>query len=85
MHKALGRLPVTAEDLVRSWTASCEICCVESSFGNSIFPEHFEFYRQYLSANASYSIIFVFLSPYKQKKKRSRETSKHSSAVCYGF
>jgi len=43
MTMALRRLPVTAEELVRSWTAPCEIGYVETSTENGIFPEYFQF------------------------------------------
>jgi len=43
MAMALRRLPVTADDLVRSWTTPCEIGYVETSTENEIFPEYFEF------------------------------------------
>jgi hypothetical protein len=44
MAMALRRLPVTAEDLVRSWTSPRENGYVETSTENGRFPEYFEFF-----------------------------------------
>jgi len=61
MAMTLRTLSVTAEDLVPSWTAPCEIGFVETIIENGIFLSILNFPRQYHSNNAPHEIVFVFL------------------------
>ena len=76
MAVALRHLPVTAEVLVRYWTAPCEIGYVETSTENGIFLSTLNFLRQYHSTNVPHAIVFVFLYCYKQDKRAGELPSK---------
>jgi hypothetical protein len=84
MAVVLRLMPVTAEDLVRSWTAPCETGYVETSIENGIFLSTLNVPRRYHSTNAPNEIVFVFLYCYKQDKQPGNFQAKQSCLLCRG-